>query len=559
MPPIAVDPEALSGAGAAAISAGDGVAAAVGPLTAGFGANTGQDSAGEAFGLAYQDAGKSLLHAVATGINACRNAGYKVELGAFNYSRAEAGSTLGGGAATLPKPTEPGKFDAPGAPWTLGPGVPPPALWMVVQAFVGDLWPNGNPGKMHAAAGCWRAFGAALHGVKGLLSGPISVVSAQQIPEGGAIHNTFSKLGDDMAKLGDQCDKLAKSLDDFADKVLQTQDAIRDLLHRLGSASGLWHEVTQVLTGHGLDEVKKIANDIKQILQYLGRQAEAQAQLFREAVQEGDALVRALQIEVRAELVSFFGEDVGNPLATAFDIWTNVGEGVLKDVVAQPIELVQSLDPMRFLSDPQGALATWEGTLKGLGEMALSGMPGGDSVVDALDPSFRNNMSRQLLHLDDWRTDRPGLGAGENLGDLLMLFLPGAGEVGAGGKVAEVGGEAAEAADGAAAAGRGVGAVGEASEVAGVGRTLSDVTKTTSGLTKDSGGTRDRDTENRPATGTPDWAAAERATGRADATPRRTRAASGRTAATGDVSPACRCARCAYLRRPCASARVGTR
>jgi hypothetical protein len=503
MPKLAVDPQALSGAGAAVIAGGDAVAAAVSPLTAGFGANTGQDSSGEAFGLAYQDAGKSLLQAMASGINACRNAGYKVELGAFNYSRAEAGSTLGGGAATLPQPTEPGKFEAPGAPWTLGAGVPPPALWMVVQAFVGDLWPNGNPGQMHAAAGCWRAFGATLRGVKGLLNGPMSVVSAQQIPEAGAIHNTFSKLGDDTAKLGDQCDKIAKSLDDFADKVLQTQDAIRDLLHRLGSASGLWNEVTQVLTGHGLDEVKKIADDIKRILQYLGREAEAQAQLFREAVQEGDALVRALQIEVRAELVSFFGEDVGNPLATAFDIWTNVGEGLLNTLVAQPIELLQSLDPMRFLSDPQGALATWEGTAKGLGEMLLYGMPGGNQLVDALDPSFSTNMSKALLHLDDWSTARPGLGAGENAGDLLMLFVPGLGEAGAGGKVAEASGEAARAADAAGEAGRAGGALGKAGEVAGVGGAFGDVTKTTSALTKDLEGLGGEIPRTDPAPGSP--------------------------------------------------------
>jgi hypothetical protein len=503
MTKLAVDPQALSGAGAAAISAGDGIAAAVGPLTAGFGANTGEDTAGEVFGLKYQDAGKSLLQTVATGINACRNHGYKVELGAFNYSRADAGSTLGGGAATLPAPTEPGKFDAPGAPWTLGPGVPPPALWAVVEMFVGDLWPNGNPAQMHTAAGCWRTFGGALRGVKGLLSGPISVITAQQMPESGAIHNAFSKLGDDMAKLGDECDKVANSLDDFADKVQQTQGAIRDLLHRLGSASGLWNEAMQVLTGHGLDEVKKIANDIKVVLHHLGEEAEARAEALQLAVQEGDALLRGLQKDVRSELVSFFGADVGNPLATLFDTITNIDEGLIKSVVLQPVQLLEELNPMRALSDPKGTLAIWEGTAKGLGEMLLSGMPGGDAVVDALDPSFRNNMSRQLLHLDDWSTARPGLGAGENLGDLLMLFIPGLGEAGAAGRGVEIGGEVAEAAGGARAAGRGAEALGEASEVAGVGGALGDVTKTTSGLTKDLEGLGTGIPKDGPAPGRP--------------------------------------------------------
>ncbi|MBO0866669.1 MAG: hypothetical protein J2P16_16540, partial [Mycobacterium sp.] len=100
---------------------GDGLAAAVGTLTSGFGANTGQDAAGEEFGLEYQDAAKSALKAAAAGINACRRVGFKVQVSASNYSKADAASTLGGGAAVLPTPTQPGEFAAPGAPWTLGP------------------------------------------------------------------------------------------------------------------------------------------------------------------------------------------------------------------------------------------------------------------------------------------------------------------------------------------------------------------------------------------------------------------------------------------------------
>jgi hypothetical protein len=193
MAPLAADPEALSGAGAAVVSAGDGVAAAVGALTSGFGANTGQDAAGEVFGLAYQDAAESVLKAAAAEINACRTTGFCVQVSASNYSRAEAASTLSGGVDVLPTPTQPGEFAAPGAPWTLGAGGPPPALWVVVQAFVGDIWPNGNAAQIHAAAACWRTFGAALNGVKDTLNGPNSVIGAQQITEREAIEDRLSK------------------------------------------------------------------------------------------------------------------------------------------------------------------------------------------------------------------------------------------------------------------------------------------------------------------------------------------------------------------------------
>lgn len=487
MPPLAVDPEALSGAGTAVVSAGDGVAAAVGALTSGFGANTGQDAAGDVFGLAYQDSAKSMLKAAATGINASRRVGFLGQVSASNYSKAEVASTMGGGAAVLPTPPQPGNFDAPGAPWTLGPGIPAPALWALVETFVGDLWPNGIPSQMHAAATCWRTFGAALHGVKDALNGPTSVVGAQQMPEGGLIRQALSELGDDMASIGAQCDKLAKGLDDFADEVAHAQQAIRDLLHRLGTPSGLWHEVVEVFKGHGLDEVKKIAKDIKAVLHHLKGEAQAKHQLLQHLPEMLDRAVVSAEAKARKAWTSFLGEDVGNPVATYFDTIANAGEGVLKELVIAPVQQLDQLNPMRFAYDPQGAAAAWEGMGKGLLEMILLGDPATGPVVDALDPQASPNLQKQLVHAEDWRRDRPGLGFGENVGDGLM-FLTGLGEVGAAGRAAEAASaaeRATDAADAAGVIGRGERAVGEASEVAGATGAMSDVTKTTTGLTND--------------------------------------------------------------------------
>ena len=78
--PLAVDPAALAVAGAAVVAIGDDLAAALGVLTGGFSANTGQDAAGEVFGLAYQDAAEALLKAAAGAINALRFNGAKVQL-----------------------------------------------------------------------------------------------------------------------------------------------------------------------------------------------------------------------------------------------------------------------------------------------------------------------------------------------------------------------------------------------------------------------------------------------------------------------------------------------
>jgi Tuberculosis necrotizing toxin len=373
----------------------------------------------------------------------------------------------------------PGEFAAPGAPWTLGPGVSAPVLWTVVEAFVGDLWPNGNAGQIHAAATCWRTFGAAVRSVKDAFNGPNSVVGAQQIVEGALIEQQLSKLGTDMVGIGAQCDKLAAGLDDFADDVQRTQDAVRDLLHRLGSASGLWHEVVEVFEGHGLDEVKKIAADIKAVLHHLMQQAQAREQMLRQGMQMLDGLVRGLQIYVRAEITHYVGEDVGNPLATAFDTYVNVGEGVFKGAVGMA-EGFEQLNPLRFTYDSEGAKETWKNVTKG---GVINHFLNPEEAVHANEQTVKG-----LLHLNDWSQERPGLGAGENLFDIATLSAPGLGEAGAGVKGAEAAGAASRAANAAGAAGaigRGGRALGEAGELGRATGTLSDISKTTSRLTKD--------------------------------------------------------------------------
>ena len=488
MAPLAVDPAAVSGAGAAVISAGDGLAAAIGPLTSGFGANTGQDAAGEVFGLAYQDAGKNLSKAAAAGINACRTAGFKVEVCASNYSRAEAASTIGGGGAVLPTPTQPGNFDAPGAPWTLGPGTPEPALWVVVEAFVGDLWPNGNPGQMHTAAGCWRTFGAALHGVKAAMQGPNSVIGAQQMPEGGVIQQAFSKIGDDIAKIGDECNNLAKGLDDFANEVQHAQDSIRDLLHRLATPGGLWHELTAVFNGHGLDEIKRIANDIRAVLHNMKREADAREQLFQKAKSWLDDATVSLEHWVDKECAHFLGQDVGAVPAFLIDRYLDIEEGGI-GAAADFVHGVAQLDPVRFAYDPKGALSSWQDFAK-LPLMVAN--PAEIPMMIAADPKGMLDTVKGLTDYKDWTSDRPLVAFGHNLFDVGTAVIPGLGEAGAAAKGAEAAGAAARAADAAGEADAAAGAIGrdgralgDAGELASVTKSLDNIGKTTDGLAND--------------------------------------------------------------------------
>ncbi len=473
MVPLAVDPEALFAAGSAVVAAGDGLAANLRVLTEGFAAHTGLDAAGMVFGLAYQDAAESLVKAAAAAINACRHSGALIQQGASNYSKAEVASTLRGGGGVLQAPAEPVRIAAPGPPGTLGPGQPPPLLWALVQSFVDDVWPDGDVAALRVAAGRWRSFGAAVGGTPGTLNASKSLFDSQRIPEGGLIDDALSQMGTFISNVGEHCGKLATTLDGFAGEVEHAQKTIRDLLHRLRSLTDIAHDVMLILEGDAIDELKKIAADIEAVLRNLGREARALEQGIKLGMQVVDGLIVRLEKYTRGRFTHFLGDAVGNQVATTFDFFVNTNEGVLKGAVGMALA-TGDLDPRWFLIDPRGAAATWAGMTKGSPlDMLLNPEEGAEANL---------RMWKSPLHLEDWRSDRPGLGLGENLVDGAMLFVPGAGEAGG---AAEGAGAAARGAEAAADAAGTAERAGGLAGLAGGRGALADIAKAGSGLTKD--------------------------------------------------------------------------
>lgn len=484
-------------AGSAVQAAGEGLAANLSILTAGFSAHTGVDRAGEVFGLTYQDKAESVLKAAAAAVNACRKSGAVIQQGASNYSHAEAASTLGGGSAALEPPSPPAELAAPGPPGTWGPGQPPPPLWSLVQSFVLEAWPDGDVAGLRAAASRWRAFGAAAKGVKGTLDASKALFDSQHIPEGEKIDNALSQIGSSTGVIGGLCDSLARTVDRFANRVDHAQTAIRDLLSRIESLGDLGHDVMLIVDGDAWDEIKQIVKDINAVLQHLGQEARACEEAIRFLAQEADRAVVTCEKYARRGLVQFLGDDVGNPVATVADTWINGYAGVLKGAVGIGLGLVD-LSPHWIATDPQGAAATWTGVVKNAWKESL--------INAAVNPEEFSEARLQELkgfvHAKDWTRDRPGLGAGEAAFEGFTLIVPGLGEAGAaadGAGVAVRGAEEeAEAAGGAAGRAGGGGA-------AGARGALTDITKAGGGVTKDlEGATGDLpEIKAPPAGGTP--------------------------------------------------------
>lgn len=449
MGPIVVEPEVLAGAGVSISDVGDELAAALSTLAASLpnGAMAGHDRAGLVFGQAYRQAAQALMDAGAEAVSGGRQVGFGVQISATNYSHADASSTIGGGATPLAAPTAPGKFDAPSVPSPFGGGVAEPFLWSMVEMLVGDVWPNGDPAQLRAAGSAWSAFARALSGIGGQLEGPSATISGQQIPEGSAIAKDLSDLKQGLSDIATECVKLGVQIFEFAADVEAAQNAIRDLLSRL-SPAGIFDGIQAIFSGDALEELKEIAEDIRTVLDNLGRQADARQQSMQGLMQMIDDAVVSLQDKARKEFTDVLGEDVGNAVATAFDIQTNVGEAPIK-LGLQTVAGLQQLNPMRFAHDFEGAKETWSAvadTFKYADPMGI-----------ALDPlgafDHYKGQLEGLAHVEDWSTDRPGLGPAMVASEIGSVLIPG----GAATRGTRAVADAADAAEGAAPAVRAAG------------------------------------------------------------------------------------------------------
>jgi hypothetical protein len=446
--PLWVDPAALSGAGASVAGVGDGLGAALNSLTASFNADTGQDAAGMAFGFAYRRSGKEIVAAVAAGVKAARHTGYLVQGSATNYSRAEAAADISGRSAPLPAPASPADYASPvGEPDVNGAGTTPPALWYLVEALVGDVWPNGDPDAIRTAAGAWRTAATPLYQVTGDMAGAYATISGQQIPDREPMKAAVRDIGTAMSGIAGSCQTLANELDQFGRDVESTQNAIRDLLEKLKSLvksvanNGILGTIIELFDGDDEQEFDEVVNDIKAVIANHKRQSEAREEFIQGLIHQMEIFSRGMEIVVRKELVNYLGEDAGRVVANVYDAVTDAGVGMTKEGIVAVDSAAGAV------GNPAAALDT----IKGLGKLAFTFNAATAPIAFAMDPEGSVDLFKSVTHWDDTVTsNRPFIGVGESLFDVGSMLIPG----GAGGKAVSEGSRVA----------------GEASEVGQVGR-----------------------------------------------------------------------------------------
>lgn len=440
MAPLTVDPAALDGAGAQVISVGENLGSVVSTLTSALGGcngMAGNDPAGAAFGRSYNTSASKLLEAMATTRNGLCGLGYGVRMSAHNYSVADANSNVSGHGEALPAPHQTAAVRPGATPSAVGEGTSAPAGWGWVAPFIGMIWPNGDSAKLRGAAAAWISAGTnfEVSEITGAL-GPMGIIGAQQIPEGSAMAAAFSEAGRSAGTILQQCVSIATQLTAYAAKIDAVHAAILDLLSRICDPTTGLKEVWEFLTDQDEDEIRKIANDIRTIVNNFTAEVDALRQQIATAVTEAETILTTMGRYAEKEWDQFLH---GTPVGRAINQVGQFGKGLAEEAGGL-IKDGWTYGAMRPFVDPKGWYDSWSQMIDGMAPLVGLGGDHAPGVADAW-----KTLGKNAVHWDEWSTN-PAEAAGKSTFDIASLFVPGGGEAAAAAKGAHVAADAAEAA-----------------------------------------------------------------------------------------------------------------
>ncbi|SOK27507.1 Outer membrane channel protein CpnT [Mycobacterium simulans] len=419
MAPLAVDPAALDNAGSAVVSAGEGLGSVISTLTttlAGSVGMAGDDPAGAVFGRSYDRSAAALIHAMSVARNGLCNLGDGVRMTAHNYSLAEAMSDVGGRAVPLPVPPLAGCVAAGSPPSAVGASGGAPPGWGWVAPYIGMIWPNGDSGRLRAAAAAWRSAGTRFAIAEiGSTAGPMGAIRAQQLPEAGLIESAFSDAYASTIAIVGQCQAISAQLDTYAARIDAVHAAILDLLARICDPLTGIKEVWDFLTGEDEDEIRRIAADIAAVIDQFTGEVKALGAEITAVVSQAETVITTMGRHTAKQWDQFLrGNPVGQVINFAGQRLKGIGEA------AEGLgETALAYNQIRILVDPLGFNRDAGEMVRGMAPLVGLGGAHAPSVGQAW-----KELLKDTVHWDDW-SKNPGEALGKTEADLATTFLPG--------------------------------------------------------------------------------------------------------------------------------------
>jgi hypothetical protein len=373
MAPIVVDPRALDGAGQSVDTQAETLGKAIDTLhsaLSGSSGMSGDDPAGIVHGQAYDKSAKAMLEAMVDLRNGMARIGDGIRASATSYSRAEVASNVhGAGGAPLPAAPSTAPVSAQLPPSAQGSNDGAPPGWSLVEPFLGMVWPDGSPSKLRAAAGAWTAAGSAFLASEAELLSAVAVVDGQQIPEGTQITQAVVTGNSNATALFGQCVQVASNLNSYAGNIESVHAAILDLLSRIVNPMTGVREVWDLLTGNDNDEIKKIADDIRVVINNFKSEVEALATLLAPLVAAAEAIAEAMAAYAKMEIEQF-GDAAYNVVADVVNAGASFGNAALHN----PLDAAAMVGGAAMMAG--GALIEIPGVaLDATGVGAIAGVP----------------------------------------------------------------------------------------------------------------------------------------------------------------------------------------
>jgi hypothetical protein len=199
----------------------------------------------------------------------------------------------------------------------------------------------------------------------------------------------------------------------LAGKIDTVHAAILDLLSRICNPLTGLKEVWEFLTDDDEDEIKKIANDIRIIVNQFTAEVDALSQEIAKALSEAAVIISAMARYAEKEWDHFLHDtDVGRAL-------DHVGQ-MCKGMFIEAEGLVKSswtFNPVRAVVDPKGFWHSVSGAVDKV--ESLTGLEGEQRLKESW-----KELGKDTVHWDDWSTN-PFQAAGETLFDGATMLIPG--------------------------------------------------------------------------------------------------------------------------------------
>lgn len=420
MAPLACDPTALDRAGATVVATGESLGSVISALTtalAGSAGMAGDDPVGATVGRAYNGAAAKVIEAMTSIRNGLCSIGDGVRMSAHNYAVAEAMSDVAGRAESLPTPPVTGPLTVGASPPSaVGAGSGAPAGWSWVAPYIGMIWPTGDSAKLRAAAAAWTTAGVNFMTTEiAAGGGKMAAIAGQQIPEVAAINKALADASGATSNVAQQCQTIAAQLNSYAAKIDKVHAAILDLLSRICDPLTGIKEVWDLLTDEDEDEIKRIADDIKTVVDNFAREAETLGGQIEAAMSAAETAAKDMAHWVDKEWDHFLH---GTPVGRALN---QVGQ-TFKGVGVEGWDLLKGfydISQFHAVLDPAGYAKTMGGMVEGVGTLVGLGPDGGPGVAEAW-----KALGKDVTHWDEWGTN-PAEALGKSLFDVATLALPG--------------------------------------------------------------------------------------------------------------------------------------